>query len=130
MGSIAKLKRLALDTLLAEEDYVLLVINPLAEGVKLPPALIEAGQPVPLNIGFRMAVNVPDLEISDLGVSGTLSFNRTPHPCMLPWGAVMQISVGDEHLVWVVPIGAQGDTSNEADADEAPEAKKNHLKLV
>jgi len=103
MGSIARLKRQAVQWLLQEEDFFLVVVNPGAEGVELPAALIEAGQPVGLNIGLRMAVPIPDLIVDEQGISATLSFDRTPHHCTLPWPAVLQLSAGLEHLVWVEP---------------------------
>ena len=83
MGSIAALKRLAVEQLLSREDYVLLVINPLIAGVSLPKPLLEARQPVPIHIGYNMVIPVPDLTIDDHGISGTLSFDRSPFSCCL-----------------------------------------------
>jgi len=103
MGALADTKRLVLEQLLAAEDYFLLIIDPRQEGVVLPPDLIDAGQPVALNVGHRMPVPIPDLVVDERGVAGTLSFDRSPFHCTLPWAAVVQISAGNEHLVWVVP---------------------------
>ena len=110
MGSITGLKRIVIEKLLADEDYFLIVIDPRHADVCLPDHLMETERPVGLNIGMRMAVDIPDLKLGDESISGTLSFNRTPFHCTFPWGSIMQVSVGEEHLVWVVP--EQDDPSN------------------
>ena len=128
MGSIAALKRTAVEQLLAEEDYFLIVINPLVSGIKLPARLIEARQPVPIHLGHRMAVRIPDLVIDDAGISGTLAFGERSFACAFPWPSVIQVSVGDEHLVWVVP-SADAEPDHPT-AEGAGRAAKRHLRLV
>lgn len=103
MGSIFELKRLAVERLLEQEDYFLLVLDPRQEGLVLPDDLLQAGQPIPINIGLRMAIPIPDLAIDDDGIRATLSFDRTPFACVIPWAAVLRLSLDDEHLVWVTP---------------------------
>lgn len=128
MGSIAALKRRAVEQLLAAEDYILIVINPLVRGVALPAPLIEARQPVPIHVGHRLAVPIPDLAIDDAGISGTLAFGERSFPCSFPWPSVIQLSVGNEHLVWVVP---SADAEPEQSSPEgAGRAAKRHLRLV
>ena len=78
MGSISRMKRQIIEQLLAEEEYILMVILPTVDGVKLPDSLMQAGEPVGINIGMKMAIPIPDLEITDDGISATLSFNRSP----------------------------------------------------
>lgn len=126
MGSIAALKRTAVERLLAEEDFILIVINPLSPGVALPQRLIEARQPVPIHLGYRLAVPIPDLAIDDTGISGTLAFGEQSSHCVFPWPSMIQISVQDEHLVWVVPAA---DADPDAPPDEG-KAPRRHLRLV
>jgi hypothetical protein len=134
MGSIARLKRQAIEELLRHEDYIFLVINPLVPGVALPEYLIEGAQPVPINIGYNMAVPIADLEIDDRGIFGTLSFNRSPFRCAFPWASLIQITVGDEHLVWVnaaeVPAELRPAEQRPAEQRPATAARKPHLRLV
>ncbi|MCA9669101.1 MAG: hypothetical protein KC503_26075 [Myxococcales bacterium] len=140
MGAVADLKRTAVETLLAAEPFILVVLNPTVPGVKLPQHLIEARQPVPINIGYDMAIPVPDLEVGEEGISGTLSFNRSPFHCMMPWGALMQVTVGNEHLVWVIPPGeggaddddggGGGGGSDDNGDDSDDKSKRAHLRLV
>lgn len=127
MSSIASVKRTVIEKLLDEENYILIVVNPQVEGVKLPKHLLESNQLIGLHIGYRMAIPVPDLAISDDGISGTLSFSQIPHLCFLPWSAIAQVTVDDEHLIWIIPPSKRGAT----EAQTPPKAsKKPHLKLV
>jgi len=131
MGSIAELKRMAIEQLLEQEPFMLVVVNPLTPGVQLPDYLVDASQPVPLHIGLRMAVEIPDLRIDDEGITGTLSFNRLPFHCVLPWPCLMQVSVDDEHLVWVVPPDdGEPPAADDDDDDDGDGPKKPHLRLV
>jgi hypothetical protein len=107
MGPINQLKRQIVSQLLGELDYVLIVVDPRYPGVTLPAELVDLGQPVGLHIGFRLTIPIPDLQLEDRGISGTLSFNHTPFHCVLPWSSVVQISVGDEHLIWLTPPQAE-----------------------
>ena len=103
MGPISKLKQQIVSQLLRELDYVLLVVDPRCPGVTLPAEVIEQGQPVGLHIGFRVAIPIPDLQLTEVGITCTLSFNRTPFHCVLPWTSVVQVSAADEHLLWLAP---------------------------
>ena len=101
MSSISALKRTAVTQLLDVEAYIMVVVNPATAGVRLPRELLSAGEPIALNVGYRMAVPIPDLRVDEEALRGTLSFSRSPFYCEIPWAAVMQLSVGDEHVVWV-----------------------------
>ncbi|MBI4950840.1 MAG: hypothetical protein HY908_02315, partial [Myxococcales bacterium] len=60
------------------------------------------GQPqLVLQVGLHMAVKIPDLVVDEEGISCTLSFNRSPFWCSLPWHAVYAL-VGEDHrgMVW------------------------------
>lgn len=128
MAAIARLKRQVLETLLVEADFVLVVVNPLGEGVTLPDDLRATRRPVGLNIGHRMNIPIPDLQIDDEGIRGTLSFNRTPFHCRIPWRAVLQLSLEEEHLVWVEP---PADRSPDDEGEPPAERRRGrHLKLV
>ncbi|MGB5365778.1 MAG: hypothetical protein WBN14_05890, partial [Polyangiales bacterium] len=54
-----------------------------------------------LQIGFDMPVPIRDLEVDAEGVYGTLSFNRTPFTCQIPWEAVFALAGDDGRgMVW------------------------------
>jgi hypothetical protein len=131
MGSIRRLKRTVIERLLEDEDYFLIVVDPSCHGVVMPQHLLDSRQPVGINIGHQMAVPIPDLSLDDEAVQGTLSFSRSPFHCTFPWDAIVQISVEDEHLVWVVPQPEQGDDEDdELPKDPTPPKGRPQLRLV
>src|SRR5262249_31170531 len=91
-------KAVALDLL--ERTSVFVHLDPRRPGVIVP--LVFAKQPqLVLQIGLNMAIAIPDLEVGDSGISCTLSFNRRPHFCRLPWSAIYAL-IGQEGggMVW------------------------------
>ncbi len=75
-------------------------LDPRAPGVRVPEWLASQPQLV-LQIGLDLPVPIPDLRVDDGGVFGTLSFNRAPFTCAVPWDAVFAL-VGDDGMgmVW------------------------------
>jgi hypothetical protein len=75
-------------------------LDPRIGGVRAPEWLMKQPQLV-LQVGLDMPVQIPDLRVDDDGIYGTLSFNRTPFTCFVPWDAVFAL-VGDDGrgLVW------------------------------
>jgi stringent starvation protein B len=61
-----------------------------------------------LQVGLNMAVPIPDLHVDDEGVSCTLSFNRNPFWCRLPWTAIYAL-VGDDKrgMIWPDEVPAE-----------------------
>lgn len=61
-----------------------------------------------LQVGLNMAVPIPDLHVDDEGVSCTLSFNRSPFWCRLPWTAIYAL-VGDDKrgMIWPDEVPAE-----------------------
>jgi hypothetical protein len=54
------------------------------------------GQPqLVLQVGLNMAIPIPDLTIDEAGISCTLSFNRAPFWCRIPWPAIYAL-VGED----------------------------------
>src|SRR5262245_3102832 len=75
-------------------------LDPRRAGVVVPKWL--TGQPqLVLQVGLNMAIQIPDLTVDDDGVSCTLSFNRSPFWCKLPWSAVYAL-VGEDGrgMIW------------------------------
>ncbi|PIE17039.1 MAG: hypothetical protein CSA65_09800 [Proteobacteria bacterium] len=131
MGSIRRLKQTVVEQLLDAEDYFMIVVDPTYRGVVMPQHLLESRQPVGINIGHQMAVPIPDLLLDEASVQGTLSFSRSPFHCTFPWDSIVQISVEDEHLVWVMPPVEQGKgESEQLPSDEAQPKGRPQLRLV
>jgi stringent starvation protein B len=106
---------------LLEQASVFVHLDPRTEKVFVPPWLKRQPQLV-LQIGLNMAIPIHDLEVDDAGLSCTLSFNRSPHHCQIPWNAVFAL-VGDNGrgMVWPddVPPEVAAEAEKQAKAAQA-----------
>ena len=130
---------------LLERDQAFIRLDGRALGVSLPDWLRQDSAVV-LQLGYGMAVPIPDLEVDERGFACTLSFRRAPWRCEVPWGAVYAIADSDGHgMVFAEDLpkdvelqddraeAAAATTPNEVPAEAAPgkkRARASHLKLV
>ncbi|MBV9945333.1 MAG: hypothetical protein JOZ69_00615, partial [Myxococcales bacterium] len=72
-----------------------------------PPWFKKQAQLV-LQVGLNMQLPIPDLRLDDDGLSCTLSFNRSPFFCVVPWASVFAM-VGDDGrgMVWPEDVPAE-----------------------
>ena len=114
-------KRLVARELLVKGS-VMVHLDPRNPDASVPPYLAKQPQLV-LQIGLDLPVPIPDLLVDDFGVQATLSFNRTPHPCRIPWAAVFAL-VGEDGqgLVWPesFPTEIRHEVEREAGQRPAP----------
>ena len=99
---------------LVERGSLFVHLDPRSEGVVVPPWLAKQPQLV-LQVGLDLAVPIPDLRIDDDGVFGTLSFNRSPFACSVPWSAVFAL-VDDEGIGMVWPEDLPAELAAEVEA--------------
>lgn len=94
-------------------------LDPRREGVVVPQWLKQQPQLV-LQVGLDMAIPIPDLKVDDTGVFGTLSFNRKPFTCSVPWHGVFAV-VGDDGkgMVWPESMPAEVAAEVEREARRA-----------
>ncbi|AUX26788.1 hypothetical protein SOCEGT47_073580 [Sorangium cellulosum] len=92
--------------LLEREPSVFIHLDPRRPGVSVPKWF--TGQPqLILQVGLNMAIPIPDLRVDDEGISCTLSFNRVPFWCRLPWHAIWALVSEDQRgMVWPEDIPA------------------------
>ncbi|MFK8004260.1 MAG: hypothetical protein AB8H86_32140 [Polyangiales bacterium] len=75
-------------------------LDPREDGVELPDSLSDEPH-VMLQVGLDLPVPIPDLRVDRRGISGTLSFARSPFRCVVPWSAVYAICGEDGRgMVW------------------------------
>ena len=79
---------------LLAKSGVFVYLDPRREGVVVPAGFKKQPE-LMLQLGLNMAVPIRDLEVDDEGISCTLSFNRSPFWCRMPWHAVFAL-VSDE----------------------------------
>ena len=74
-----------------------------------------------LQVGLNMAVPIPDLHVDDEGVTCTLSFNRAPFWCRLPWSAIYAL-VGDDKrgMIWPDEVPAEVDSAQQKGPEPVP----------
>jgi len=107
---------------LLERSNVDVYLDPRARGVVVPPQFRKEPRLI-LKIGLNMPVPIPDLRVDEESMSCTLSFNRSPFYCVVPWSSVFAM-VGEDGrgMVWpddvpqelavkVVEPGAEGPSS-------------------
>ncbi len=79
---------------LLQASSVFIHLDPRREGTIVPGWLKRQPQLV-LQIGLNMAVRIPDLDVGEQAICCTLSFNRSPFFCRVPWNAVFGL-VGED----------------------------------
>lgn len=79
---------------LLEGPCMFVHLDPRRPGVLIPPRFRDKPQLV-LQIGLNMFVPIPDLMVDDEGISCTLSFDRSPFWCRMPWSSVYAL-VGED----------------------------------
>lgn len=113
--------------LLGTGNNVDLHINTAKPGVIIPEHL--AGYPdLCLCIGLNLLNPIPDLEVNQHGISGTMSFNREPKFVVIPWDALWAVTDASNKADGCVfeppPVGV-------VKAPVEPKSKsKGHLRLV
>ena len=111
---------------LLQESSVFVHLDPRREGVIVPGWLKKQPQLV-LQVGLNMAVRIPDLDVGEQAVCCTLSFNRSPLFCRVPWTAVFGL-VGEDGRgrIWPedVPLEIAAQMQQQASKEAAKEAAK------
>ena len=101
-------KEVALALLERSNDRGIFVhLDPRQATVVVPPWFKKQPQLV-LQIGLNMPVPIPDLRLDEQGMSCTLSFNRSPFYCVVPWASVFAM-VGEDGrgMVWPDDVPAE-----------------------
>jgi len=108
-------KREVVENLLVQ-GTVFLHLDPRRQGVAVPEWLQQQIQIV-LQIGLDTPIPIQDLKIDDEGIFATLSFNRSPYPCLAPWPSIFAIVSDDGRgMVWPedMPIEIANEVEREA----------------
>src|SRR5450631_2121994 len=75
---------------LLERSSAYLHLDPRVDGVVVPPWFKKQHRLI-LQVGLNLPVPIPDLRLDEDGLSCTLSFNRSPFLCIVPWSSVFAI---------------------------------------
>ena len=110
---------------LLERSSVYVHLDPRESTVTVPPWFKKQPQLV-LQIGLNMPVPIPDLRLDDEGLSCTLSFNRSPFFCVVPWASVFAM-VGEDGRGMVWPDDVPPEVARQAQVAR-PRAAESALK--
>jgi hypothetical protein len=115
---------------LLEESSMFIHLDPRRPDVLVPKGFM--GQPqLVLQVGLNMAIPIPDLKIDDVGISCTLSFNRAPFWCRIPWSAIYAL-VGEDGRggVWASDVPPEIQQQKPSPPSKGAPAKKARPKLT
>jgi stringent starvation protein B len=76
------------------DGWVSLHLDARRPGV-IVPTMFAAEPHLVLQYGRNMPIPIPDLDVSESGVTATLSFSRTPHTTHVPWSAIYVVACTD-----------------------------------
>ena len=114
---------------LLQQSSMYIHLDPRRPDVVVPKYFM--GQPqLILQVGLNMVIPIPDLKIEDDGITCTLSFNRSPFWCRIPWSAVYAL-VGEDGRggVWASDVPPEIQQQKAAPQKAAP-GKKARPKLT
>jgi stringent starvation protein B len=109
---------------LLERSSVYVHLDPRQEAVVVPAWFKKQPQLV-LQVGMNMPVPIPDLRLDDDGMSCTLSFNRAPFFCVVPWSSVFAM-VGEDGRGMVWPDDVPAEVARQAQG-RGPDAPRKEL---
>lgn len=106
----------------AEKGKVMVTLDARRPGVSVPTRFAEDPQ---LNLDFSVRFGLADFAFDARGVRASLSFQRQPFFCDLPWSAVYALysHVDNERLTWARSLPREI-------LDQLPEASLEHLERV
>ncbi|MDI1477029.1 ClpXP protease specificity-enhancing factor SspB [Polyangium sp. y55x31] len=109
---------------LLEGPSMFVHLDPRRPGVLVPKRFLDKPQLV-LQIGLNMFIPIPDMKVDDEGISCTLSFDRAPFWCRMPWNAIYAL-VGEDGrgMMWPTDIPPEVVAQMQAPPQQAKEAQK------
>jgi stringent starvation protein B len=128
MPPLPRKQAVALDLL--ERTSVFVHLDPRRPGVIVPQGFLKQPQLV-LQIGLNMAIAIPDLNVGDEGISCTLSFNKRPHFCSLPWSSIYAL-IGEQGggMVWPEDVPPEVVSQQRAAAKKDTKPRKPGLRAI
>jgi stringent starvation protein B len=113
---------------LLEASSVYVHLDPRASGVMVPAWFKKQPQLV-LQVGLNMPVPIPDLDVGEEALSCTLSFNRRPEYCRIPWSAVYGL-VGEDGRGMIWPEDVPPEVAAQAQGRSPAPKEQRHLRAV
>jgi len=80
------------EALWGSSGVVIAIVDRNFPGLDIPEHLRAGECPLVLRYDANPVIPIPDLELTPLGLSATLSFDRTPRKTFVPWEAIDEIA--------------------------------------
>jgi stringent starvation protein B len=113
---------------LLQTNSVFVQLDPRHAEVRVPPWFKKQPRLV-LQIGLNMAVPIRDLDVGEAALSCTLSFNRQPFFCFIPWRAVFAL-VNEEGRGMVWPDDVPRELVADAEKQREVAQRRSRLRAV
>ena len=113
---------------LLQGSIVSVYLDPRGEDVYVPPWFKKQPQ-LMLQIGLNMPVPIPDLDVGEDALSCTLSFNRRPEFCRIPWESVYAL-VGEDGRGMIWPDDVPAEVAAQAEGRATSQRARSHLRAV
>jgi stringent starvation protein B len=128
MPPLPRKQAVALDLL--ERTSVFVHLDPRRPGVVVPQGFLKQPQLV-LQIGLNMAIAIPDLDVGEEGITCTLSFNKRPQFCRLPWSSIYAL-IGEQGggMVWPEDVPPEVVSQQRAAAKKETKPRKPGLRAI
>lgn len=116
---------------LLEQSSVFIHLDPRRDKVVVPQTFRDQPELV-LQFGLNMRIPIPDLEVTEEAIAGTLSFARRPFWCWIPWEAIFAIFDQERRgLTWPEDAPPGSKLASAISREEAaPKPKRPHLRAV
>lgn len=83
------LEKLEVFRQLVDQGMVMVVMDTRRKGVQVPPRFADDYQ---LRLNFSLKFYIDDFEYDEYGVRASLSFNKVPYYCDIPWHAIYALN--------------------------------------
>lgn len=88
--SLNDLKEMTLKAALGTGARITVILDATKPRVKVPQHLLRETK-LALDLGYNLPTPTTDIDFNDTGFSVTLSFNRAPSACFIPWTALIAV---------------------------------------
>jgi stringent starvation protein B len=115
---------------LLEESSLFIHLDPRRPNVVVPKYFMTQPQLV-LQVGLNMAIPIPDLHLDEDGITCTLSFNRSPFWCSIPWTSVYAL-IGEDGRggVWPEDVPPEVQLQQRGASQQKPQQKRPRPRLA
>ena len=127
-------KKAMIEEALKHEPFIAISFLATAPGVEVPPGLVGEMGVMTLHVGYELVTPITQLEFTNAGFSGRFSFNQVGAWCVVPWEAVMIVSLMNADKTpryqFAFPMLINAVEEAKKPKEEPPKKPRGHLKSI